>query len=102
MLVINKDFLLLKELRKSLNKTQNASLNIILRLANNMINKVRQQDQIELLETDNDPNLSMEQVLSTVKALLDNGLSKEQIRKDILPGLNINISQDETLKTLLK
>ena len=44
----------------------------------------------------------MEEVLLTVKALLSNGLSKEQIRKDILPGLNINISQNETLKTLLK
>ena len=102
MLVVNEEFHLLKDLRKSLDKTQKASLNIILRLANNMINKVRQQDQIELLETDHDSNLSMEEVLLTVKALLSNGLSKEQIRKDILPGLNINISQNETLKTLLK
>lgn len=102
MLILNDDFHLLKDLRKSLDKTQKASLNMILRLTNNMINKVRQQDQIEILDTDNDSNLSMDEVYLTIEALLSNGLSREQIRKDILPGLNININQNETLKTLLK
>lgn len=102
MLVLNDEFQLLKDLRKSLDKSQKASLNLILRLANNMINKVRQQEQIEILDTDNDSNLSMDEVIITIKALLNSGLSKEQIKKDILPGLNIDLIQNENLKTLLK
>ena len=102
LITINDEFPLLKELRTNLKPEQRSSLNVILKLASNMINKIRQVDNIEILKDDSSENLSIADVITAVKELLSHGLNKQQIKKDILPSLNIDYKQNQELENLLK
>lgn len=102
LLSINNEFPLLKSLKNTLNKDQTSELNFILKITSNLINKVRQVDNIELTGDIEKDGISNDEILKSVKKLLDLGLSKEQIKKNILPSLGMKNNITDDIKNLLK
>jgi len=102
LLVINDDFPLLKNLRESLTKEQRADLNLILRMSNFLINKIRLADNIEIISGEAIKDDSTEEILQSLQKLLEIGYTKEQIKRDILPGIGYDRSIPEQISNLLK
>jgi len=101
LLTVNNEFPLLKSLKNTLNKDQTGELNFIMKIASNLINRVRQVDNIELTGDIEKDGISNDEILKSVKKLLDLGLSKEQIKKNILPNLGIKNNITDEIKNLL-
>jgi hypothetical protein len=101
LLKINDEFPLLKSLKNSLSSKQKAELNFILKISSNLINKVRQVDNIEITGDPEKDGISLDDIVKSIKELLNLGLSKEQIKKDILPNLGLKNNLPEAISTLL-
>lgn len=101
LLRINDEFPLLKSLKSSLNNKQKAELNFILKMSSNLINKVRQVDNIEITGNAEKDGISIDEIVKSITELLNLGLSKEQIKKDILPNLGVNTNAHEEISNLL-
>jgi hypothetical protein len=101
LLRINDEFPLLKSLKSSLTTKQKAELNFILKMNSNLINKVRQVDNIQITGDAKKDGISIEEIVKSVKELLLLGLSKEQIKKDILPNLGLKDNLTEEISNLL-
>lgn len=101
-LIINNEFPLLKSLKKTLNKEQTADVNFILKITSTLINKVRQVDNIELTGDNEKDGISQDEIIKSIKKLLEIGYKKEQIKKDILPNLGIKNNIPEEISNLLK
>jgi hypothetical protein len=98
----NEDFPLLKSLKNSLNSQQKAELNFILKLTSNTINKVRQVDNIEIIGDEEKDGISTDEIVKSINELLKYGMTKEQIKKDILPNLGFKNNFPEAIFLLLK
>jgi len=87
-LLLNVEFPVLKSLRNELNQQQLSKLNLLLRMVNTRINKIResQEDQsfVGVVEKD---GLSLEDLVVCINQLKETGISVEQIKRDILPNL---------------
>lgn len=101
LLRINDDFPLLKSLKSSLSIKQKAELNFILKMSSNLINKVRQVDNIEITGNVEKDGISIDELTSSIRELLNLGVTKEQIKKDILPNLGLNSNLPESISILL-
>ncbi len=101
LLRINDEFPLLKSLKSSLNNKQKAELNFILKMSSNLINKVRQVDNVEITGNAEKDGISIDEIVKSINELLNLGMSKEQIKKDILPNLGIEINAHEEISNLL-
>lgn len=101
LLRINDEFPLLKSLKNSLNGKQKAELNFILKMSSNLINKVRQVDNVEITGNAEKDGISIDEIVKSINELLNLGLSKEQIKKDILPNLGIKVNAHEEILSLL-
>jgi hypothetical protein len=101
LLKINDEFPLLKSLKSSLNNKQKAELNFILKMSSNLINKVRQVDNVEITGNAEKDGISIDEIVKSINELLNLGLSKEQIKKDILPNLGIKVNAHEEISNLL-
>jgi Histidine kinase-, DNA gyrase B-, and HSP90-like ATPase len=101
LLRINDEFPLLKSLKSSLNNKQKAELNFILKMSSNLINKVRQVDNVEITGNAEKDGISIDEIVKSISELLNLGLSKEQIKKDILPNLGIKVNIPEEIITIL-
>ncbi|MBI1836955.1 MAG: ATP-binding protein [Flavobacteriia bacterium] len=101
LLKINDEFPLLKSLKSSLNKNQKSELNFILKMSSNLINKVRQVDNIEITGNPEKDGISIDDIFNSINELLKLGLSKEQIKKDILPNLGFKNTIPEEIITIL-
>lgn len=101
LLRINDEFPLLKSLKSTLNSKQKAELNFILKMSSNLINKVRQVDNIQITGNAEKDGISIDEIVKSINELLNLGMSKEQIKKDILPKLGIKINAHEEISNLL-
>ncbi|NRS87835.1 hypothetical protein HNQ02_000745 [Flavobacterium sp. 7E] len=101
LLRINDEFPLLKSLKSSLSSKQKAELNFILKMSSNLINKVRQVDNIQITGDAEKDGISTDEIIKSIKELLNLGLSKEQIKKDILPNLGLKNNLPEVISNLL-
>lgn len=101
LLRINDEFPLLKSLKSSLNNKQKAELNFILKMSSNLINKVRQVDNVEITGNVEKDGISIDEIVKSITELLNLGLSKEQIKKDILPNIGMKVNIPEEIITLL-
>lgn len=101
LLRINDEFPLLKSLKSSLNSNQKAELNFILKMSSNLINKVRQVDNIQITGDAEKDGISTVEIVKSIKELLTLGLSKEQIKKDILPNLGLKDNLTDEISNLL-
>lgn len=101
LLRINDEFPLLKSLKSSLNSNQKAELNFILKMSSNLINKVRQVDNIQITGDAEKDDISTVDIVKSIKELLTLGLSKEQIKKDILPNLGLKENLSDEISNLL-
>ncbi|NBW27311.1 MAG: ATP-binding protein [Flavobacteriaceae bacterium] len=101
LLRINDEFPLLKSLKSSLNSNQKAELNFILKMSSNLINKVRQVDNIQITGDTEKDGISTVEIIKSIKELLSLGLTKEQIKKDILPNLGLKDNLTEEISNLL-
>lgn len=101
LLRINDEFPLLKSLKSSLNSNQKAELNFILKMSSNVINKVRQVDNIQITGDSEKDGISTVEIVKSIKELLNLGLTKEQIKKDILPNLGLKENFTEEISNLL-
>jgi hypothetical protein len=70
-------------------------------MSSNLINKVRQVDNIEITGNAEKDGISIDDIVKSINELLKQGLSKEQIKKDILPNLGIKITVSEEISNLL-
>jgi len=103
LLEINSNFNLLKDLNNSLNNHQKSKLNVIIKMINTTINKIRHTDQDEIfVGIENKDGISINDLKVSIDGLLKSGLSKEEIKKDILPnlGFEINTFPNEVLNLL--
>ncbi len=101
LLRINDEFPLLKSLKSSLNNKQKAELNFILKMSSNLINKVRQVDNVEITGNAEKDGISIDDIVKSINQLLNLGMSKEQIKKDILPNLGFKNNIPEEITSLL-
>ena len=101
LLRINDEFPLLKSLKSSLSNKQKAELNFILKMSSNLINKVRQVDNIQITGDAEKDDISTVDIVKSIKELLTLGLSKEQIKKDILPNLGLKENLSDEISNLL-
>jgi hypothetical protein len=94
---------LIKEIKKDLSKEQSAKFNLVLKMINTSINKIRQNhEETSFLNIEEKDGLSLNDIITSLIALKKNGISSEQIKKDILPGLGFEVSSlPEGIKQLL-
>jgi len=97
----NEDFPLLKSLKNSLNSKQKAELNFILKMSSNLVNKVRQVDNVEITGNAEKDGISIDDIVKSINQLLNLGMSKEQIKKDILPNLGFKNNIPDEITSLL-
>lgn len=103
-LEINSNFPLLKLLISTLDKNQNSKLNLILRMINTRVNSIRQvHEEKEYLNIEAKDGVSTEEIKKNILELLQIGVSSEMIKEDILPhlGFKYNSLPDE-IKLLIK
>lgn len=101
LLIINNEFPLLNSLKSSLNNDQKAKLNFILKMSSNLINKVRQIENVEITGNAEMDGISIDDILKSIIELLKIGFSKEQIKKDILPNLGFKNNIPDAITIIL-
>ena len=93
LLEVNNNFPILKSLAGELKKEQLTKLNLIIRMINTRINKIRQtHEEKEFVGIEEKDGLSLKDLLTCVNELKESGLSSEQIKTDILPNLGFTES----------
>jgi len=89
LLEINKEYPVLSELIKGLNREQLSNLKVLIRMINSTINKIRQvHEDLDLFEV-KEEDLSLSDMVSCVRSLKKDGLYTEQLQKDIIEMLGI-------------
>lgn len=101
LLKLNDEFPLLNSLKSSLNTKQKGELNFILKISSNLINTVRQVDNIQITGDSIKDGISIDEIVESIKQLLDLKFSKEHIKKDILPSLGLITNIPEKINSLL-
>ncbi len=103
LLAINNDFPLLKNLKSSIKKEQQADLNFILKISSSLINTIRQVDNVELSGDIVKDGISNDEILKSISKLISLGFSKEQIKKDFIPNLGLKVNNlPEELAEILR
>lgn len=88
LLEVNSSFPLLKSLMVELNKEQLSKLNLIIRMINTRINEIRQTHEAKaFIGIEEKDGLSLKDLVTCVNVLIENGLSAEYIKTDIIPNL---------------
>lgn len=101
LLTINNEFPLLKSLKKTINKEQTADLNFILKISSNLINKVRQVDIIEVTGDNENDGITNDEIINSIKKLLELGYTKNQIKNEVLPNLGLSKSISLVISNLI-
>lgn len=103
LLELNSEFPLLKEIRQELTGEQAAKFNLVLKMINTSVNKIRHvHEETSFVNIEEKDGLSVNDILVSLKSLLNSGFTSEQIKKDILPGLGFEESSlPEEIKHLL-
>lgn len=101
LLTINNEFPLLKSLKNTINKEQTADLNFILKISSNLINKVRQVDIIEVTGDNENDGITNDEIIKSIKKLLELGYTKNQIKNEVLPNLGLSKSISMEISNLL-
>lgn len=104
LLEVNTEFPLLKQIRKDMSKEQSAKFNLVLKMINTSINKIRHtHEETSFLNVEEKDGLSLQDIITSLEALHKAGFTSDQIKKDILPGLGFEeLSLPEEIKQLLK
>ncbi len=95
-ITLNQEYPLLEDLKSSLNKEQIASLNFILKMCTNLVNSINQNEKNIFSGEDKVDGIKIEEVLITVKRLIEIGTSKSLIKNSILPNLGFEESNIPT------
>jgi hypothetical protein len=103
-LEVNNNFPLLKNLQDSLNKKQNSTLNLLLRMINTRVNNIRHvHEEKEFLGIEEKDGLSVDDLKINIIDLISNGSTKEMIKEGFMSNLGFKYSSlPETIKSLLK
>jgi hypothetical protein len=104
LLELNNEFPLLKEIKQGLTGEQSAKFNLVLRMINTSVNKIRHvHEDISFVNIEEKDGLSLNDILISLTTLINSGFTSEQIKKDILPGLGFEESSlPEEIKKILK
>jgi hypothetical protein len=93
LLEVNSSFPLLKSLMSELKKEQLTKLNLVIRMINTRINEIRQtHEEREFVGIEEKDGLTVKDLISCVNELIENGLSSELIKNEILPNLGFTAS----------
>ena len=87
-LEINNEFPLLNTLIDQLHKNERSKLNLLIKMINTTINKIRQNhSEVTFVGLEDMDGISIDDLVLGVKELKDNGIHPDVIRKHILPDL---------------
>lgn len=102
-LEINSKFSLIQNLQKDLSKGQNTQLKLLFRMINTKINQIRHvHEEKEYIEIEENNSIEINDVVKLIKIFLEKNISKESIRKDVLPNLGYRIaSLPDNIKKLI-
>ncbi|MCU7835597.1 MAG: ATP-binding protein [gamma proteobacterium symbiont of Taylorina sp.] len=90
---INNEFPILQELKKELSQSAQAKLNFLLKMINAQINTIRQTHEDKVfLGLENSNEISKDEILLTIKSLMDNGYDAKLIKNEILPKIGYKIN----------
>jgi hypothetical protein len=93
LLEVNSSFPLLRSLKSKLDKDQLTKLNLVIRMINTRINEIRQTHEDKaFVGIEEKDGLSLKDLITCVKELIESGLSSELIKNDILPNLGFTES----------
>jgi len=103
LLEVNSEFPIVTQLQQELSTQGQAQLKILLKMINTQISDIKQthEDRVFLgIEQDN--NITTDELLTTIRALIKSGIAPQIIKKEILPKLGYTITSypDEILKAL--
>ena len=91
-MVINVNFLAAQKVGDSISMEQ-SKLNVIIKMINTTINKIRHTEINEsFVGVENKDGISLDDLIISIEDLLKSGLTKDQIKKDILPNLGFDIN----------
>jgi len=104
MLKLSQDFPILNSLKSELNNDQLAKLKVLIKLINTTVNKIRQNhDDTSFVGLEDEDGISIDDLVSSVKDLLNNGVDPATISKHVLPQLGFKQdSLPDELLDLLK
>lgn len=100
-LAINNDFKLLKLFKEGLNKEQISILNILFKISTNLINTIRQVDDVQILNNDSiDSDIS--DIKIAITKLKNLGFSTDSIKSQLLQniGFDLNNIPEEIIEIL--
>ena len=103
-LEVNNDFPLVKNLQESLNKKQKSQLNLLLRMINTRVNNIRHvHEDKEFLSIEENNKISTIDLKNNLLSLLNLGMTKEEVKNEILPNLGYKFSSfPNEIKDLFK
>jgi hypothetical protein len=103
-LEVNTNFPVLKNLKDSLNKKQNSTLSLLLRMINTRVNNIRHvHEEKEFLGIEEKDGIDLNALKATVEELINSGISRIMIKEEILPHLGFKTSSlPDEIKILLK
>jgi len=98
-LEINSEFPILKLLQKNLSSSDNSNLNVLIKMINTEVNKIRQVHQEKIfMDIEEQDGLSLEDLKTCVLDLLSLGIEAQTIKKKILPDLGF---ESKSLPTII-
>lgn len=103
LLELNSDFPLLKDLKKDLTGKQLSKLNIVIKMINTAINKIRHtHEESSFVGIEEKDGLSIGDLITSINILKNTGLNSEIIKKKILPELGYKYDSlpDEVIELL--
>lgn len=104
LLELNSDFPLLKKLKEELTSKQISRLNIVIRMINTTINKIRQtHEESSFAGTEENEKLALGDLITCITELKNSGLDSNIIKKKILPDLGYKLDSlpDEITNLLM-
>lgn len=101
---VNNNFPLVKNLQESLNQKQNSQLNLLIRMINTRVNNIRHvHEDKDFLGVEENNNISAIDLKNNLLNLLEQGITKEIVKNEILPNLGYKFSSfPDEIKDLLK
>ena len=103
LLEVNNDFPILEEINKELSSIGKSQLKILIKMINTQINIIRESHEDKVfLDTEKIDEISIQDILKTIKNLKENGIDSNIIKREILPklGYQVNSFPSEILKEL--
>lgn len=103
-LEVNNNFPLVKNLQETLNEKQSSQLKLLLRMINTRINNIRHvHEDKEFIGIEEKNNISTLNLKNNLLNLLNQGISKDIVKNEILPNLGYKFSSfPNEIKNLLK